>query len=222
MTPLPVSDIKFIKPKHAQDENHHNPALEHADSPLPKRRNTGPQDTPLIPKEALYSAIHKTLPNATLFTIVSFSSSLPSSLREESISGEQPAASPSSVYSTPDELVPSIITDINDHRDDDLPSPLIFYSHEYRSLDDQSLKDMVREVFLSIKISQGDIERVERCTRSQRESSIWYEQRYGRLTASSFHDVLVRRKTTNPDSLTKTLLSQPQDLSLIPAVKWGG
>ncbi len=48
MTPLPVSDIKFIKPKHAQDENHHNPTLEHADSPLLKRRNTG---TPLIPKK---------------------------------------------------------------------------------------------------------------------------------------------------------------------------
>ena len=52
-----------------------------------------------------------------------------------------------------------------------------------------------------------------------RDSDIWYQQWYGRLTASSFHSILTMKKQT--ESKVADRLLKNEDLSYIPAVKWG-
>ena len=47
-----------------------------------------------------------------------------------------------------------------------------------------------------------------------------YEQRCGRFTASSFHDILVRKTSSDPNVLVKRLVTK-KDLSHIPAIHWG-
>ena len=47
---------------------------------------------------------------------------------------------------------------------------------------------------------------IKRYTRSQRENSLWYEQRCGRLTASCFHDIVSRKSTSSPDNLVMRLV----------------
>lgn len=51
----------------------------------------------------------------------------------------------------------------------------------------------------------------------QRDCDIWYKQRKGRLTASSFHNILTAK---NPEKVA-TKLMENTDLSHVSAIKWG-
>ena len=42
----------------------------------------------------------------------------------------------------------------------------------------------------------------------------------GRLTASCFHDILVRKSSSNSNVLVERLLAK-KDLNFIPAIQWG-
>ena len=58
----------------------------------------------------------------------------------------------------------------------------------------------------SLILSEAEIEKIENDTRGQSESERWFEERHKRITASNFHSVYVRRSTTDPSALIKTLL----------------
>lgn len=108
-----------------------------------------------------------------------------------------------------------------DHEENSLPLPLTaLYSDNYNCLDDASLKKLVWDMFNSITISEEECKYIERFTRSQRENSLWYEQRCGHLTASCFHDIVSRKKNSSPDNLVMRCLTR-KDISNIPAIKWG-
>ncbi len=100
-----------------------------------------------------------------------------------------------------------------------LPLPLTqLFSEAYKNLDDEKLIETSKELFLSMTLTQEDSRNIEKSTRDQRDNPLWHEQRLGRLTASSFHDIFVRK--SNYDSLIKQLLSK-KDISHIPAIQWG-
>ena len=89
-------------------------------------------------------------------------------------------------------------------------------------MDGNSILNRAKEVFQGISISEEQAKLIESATRAQRACSEWMKQRVGRLTASSFHDVFVRRDTTDPEPLIKHIMGYDQsDLSSIPAIKWG-
>ena len=89
-------------------------------------------------------------------------------------------------------------------------------------MDQASILNRAKEVFQGISISDEQAKSIERATRAQRAFSEWKEQRVGLLTESSFHDVFVRRDTTDPEPLIKRVMGYDQsDLSSIPAIKWG-
>ena len=102
-----------------------------------------------------------------------------------------------------------------------LPLPLAeLYSEEYRKMSSQSLSEKAKEIFRSLSYSQEQCDEIEKRTQLQRACPDWHKQRQGRLTASNFHDVLVKRKQSNCTSLLKKILSQ-KDISHIPAIRWG-
>ena len=75
----------------------------------------------------------------------------------------------------------------------ELPSPLTgLYSDEYEGIDDDSVLTKAKELFQSISISDKQAKLIEKATRAQRVCTEWTKQRVGRLTASSFHDILYR------------------------------
>ena len=122
---------------------------------------------------------------------------------------------------------PSIFGD--EHFDDQpqfntsmLPLPLTeLYSEEYRHIMcNQSLSERAKEIFRFLSFTQEDCDIIEKSTRLQRKCLEWHKQRKGRLTASVFHDVMVKKSQTNCESLVKKFLIK-KDISHIPAIKWG-
>ena len=61
---------------------------------------------------------------------------------------------------------------------------------------------------------------VEKLTIDQRQSSLWHELHVGRITSSSFHDVLVRRDSTPPDALVKRFMGYKPEVCT-PSMQWG-
>jgi YqaJ-like viral recombinase domain len=81
-------------------------------------------------------------------------------------------------------------------------------------LNESNVKEMLR-------VDQEQIRYVEIVTGKQRNSSEWKEYRYGRITASVVGAVLSAvRRGSYPKSLFDRLKSV-NDLSYVPAVKWG-
>ena len=82
-----------------------------------------------------------------------------------------------------------------------------------------ALKDTAASFKESLQTSEEKIREIERETRSQRDSPLWYSVRRCRITASHFGAVLRRRDDTPPDSLVLTILQQKQFSSV--ATSWG-
>ncbi len=84
----------------------------------------------------------------------------------------------------------------------------------------QSKEEVVEKVVCfkqSLRVTPDKIREIERNTRDQALSPLWYEARF-RLTASLFGRILHMLPST-PDSLVQTLLN-PKQLST-PAIDWG-
>lgn len=82
-----------------------------------------------------------------------------------------------------------------------------------------TLKATVTAFKESLCMSDDAISKVERETRDQRLSSLWFSARRYRLTASHFGEVLRRKSETPPDSLVLRILRPKQFSSA--ATNWG-
>ena len=71
----------------------------------------------------------------------------------------------------------------------------------------------------SLKVTADKAREIERNTREQRLSSLWFSVRRYRITASLFGSVYTRRSTTPPDSLVLRII-QPRNFSS-RAVQYG-
>jgi len=73
-------------------------------------------------------------------------------------------------------------------------------------------------------ICQNDVEAdvIKDATIVTQNCAAWTQHRNGQLTASLFYDVFVRKPTTNLKPLIKKIMRYEQnDLSHVPAIRWG-
>ena len=70
-----------------------------------------------------------------------------------------------------------------------------------------------------LRVTPDKIREIDRNTREQHKSPLWFSARRFRLTASVFGRILHLLPSTPPDSLVKTLL-HPKQVST-PAMNWG-
>ena len=81
------------------------------------------------------------------------------------------------------------------------------------------LKFTILQFKESMCVSSAQASDIERSTQKQRHSSVWYNVRKFRLTASRFGEIYYRKAKTPPDVLIKQLL-YPHQLTT-QAVTWG-
>ena len=85
--------------------------------------------------------------------------------------------------------------------------------------DTSHLKATIAAFMDNLKVSAEKVREVERNTKEQYHSSLWFSVRRYRITASLFGDVLRRRVDTPPDSLVLRILQQKSFMSA--ATDWG-
>ena len=85
--------------------------------------------------------------------------------------------------------------------------------------DASQLKDTIAAFKKSLELTCDQTREIERSTRDQRNSPLWFNVRRHRITASFFGSVISRKPTTPPDSLVIRII-QPKHFST-PATVYG-
>jgi len=81
------------------------------------------------------------------------------------------------------------------------------------------LQQTVQEFKNSLRVIPERVREIERLTREQRNSPMWFDVRRHRLTASIFGEVMCRKTGTPPDSLVLRILEHKHFTSA--ALEWG-
>jgi len=233
VTPLPVTAIEFVNPRHCNKRKKQSNDVEVETKKKVFKQDTGPHHCPRISKDKLHHSMHDLVSNACLFTILP-KESFPPSIGKES---EELTNLCESSYDD-DDLASATVDDIfselcsklpneselssdSDEVSVALPSSLMeLYTEEYRNMSSTTVSEKAKEIFQSLSLSQEDCQNIERSTRLQNQSEDWHKQRQGRLTASIFHNVLTKKSKTSCDSLVRTCLIK-KDIGHVPAIKWG-
>ncbi|KAL5508851.1 hypothetical protein EMCRGX_G004107, partial [Ephydatia muelleri] len=82
----------------------------------------------------------------------------------------------------------------------------------------EQLSDLVQHTTLTVNEEEACY--LERSTRGQASTPLWFEHRVGRITASVFGRVACREKTF-PSSLVKTIMQYSGSNRDVPVIKWG-
>lgn len=83
------------------------------------------------------------------------------------------------------------------------------------------LEEKCKEVFDSLRVTSSQVKELELRTHEQSVCKLWFDHRRGRITASKFHDVVIRKDSTPPDCLVSAIMGyQTYDLSSKKEVKW--
>ena len=85
--------------------------------------------------------------------------------------------------------------------------------------DEQTLRNTVDSFKASLAVTDEDIQKIERETVEQRNSSLWYKVRHFRLTASLFGTIFKRKPGTPLDKLVMRILQRKRFTSA--ATEWG-
>ena len=95
------------------------------------------------------------------------------------------------------------------------------YSADIRTLEVIEKEEIMSQIWELYKITEEQIDILEEKTRSQAISSLWYEHRKGRITASKVHYILTLKTTTDPTNILTTLMGYTsKDISYLKPVKW--
>jgi len=114
----------------------------------------------------------------------------------------------------------SDVTEDSGDSDCNVPASLTALYHEL--MNDTKLLTNPEGLFCEMTISDSEVSAIKEATVAQHDCVAWKEQRKGRLTASLFHDVFVRKPTTDPVPLLKKVMGYEQsDLGHIPSIRWG-
>jgi len=96
------------------------------------------------------------------------------------------------------------------------------YDENYQLLSATDLWVSAEKIFVELSITNVECQEIEKATRLQSKSVEWKKQRNGKLTASMFYDVFVRKATTKPFALIQCIMGYDhKDLNFLPAIKWG-
>ena len=105
---------------------------------------------------------------------------------------------------------------------------IIYESDEFINIHETiQQKNMSKCDFLNqmSDVKSSVAEELERRTRGQNDNPLWVQARKSRITASVFHDVLVRKNTTPSEKLVDKIIGidskKSSSTENVPALKWG-
>ena len=177
ISPAPVSQIVFDKPKRSKDP----PAI-NASHQMPSAE-LGPK----ISRDTLLNALHKVYPSAAVFSVVP---------------GYQPVRSSTL---SPQPLIPKLLTSI--------------YDPKYSKMAEAEFHVAVQGI--KIEVTDSEAEYLEKATKGQTSSTLWYDHRVGRITASQIGKVVKCAEMKFPTSIVNSIMQYKTLNPNIPALKWG-
>ena len=102
------------------------------------------------------------------------------------------------------------------------PTLASLYDPKYKNLSHSDFQEACESVFKNLTVSVDEAKYLEESTRLQSQSTLWFNHRAGRVTASKFAAVSKASLNPPPTSLIKEIIgSKPFSLEGVPAIDWG-
>ena len=95
------------------------------------------------------------------------------------------------------------------------------YDSEYSDLNEDELSEVVQCRLNDIQFTKEEAAFLEKSTKQQSSSSLWYDHRQGRISASIFGRAARCAEDTFPASLVKSIIQYTSVNPSIPALYWG-
>ena len=95
------------------------------------------------------------------------------------------------------------------------------YDSKYLDLSEDELSEVSQCRLNDIQFTKEEAAFLEKSTKQQSNSSLWYDHRKGRITASVFGRVARCAERTYPTSLIKNIMQYTSISPSIPALNWG-
>ena len=112
-------------------------------------------------------------------------------------------------------------TDTQAPRIKHLPSTLdTLYQSKYASLNQDELQAKCEEVFSQLKVTQAEADYLEKSTKLQHQSILWYKHRKGRITASKIFSVC-HTSLTKPSKVLINSILQENPRVHAASLEWG-
>ena len=145
----------------------------------------------MLNKTVLFDALYKVYPSASLFTVTPGYEQTPKSSPQRDVESN----------------LPPLLTSLYDPKNTQCTS--------------RELVKLSEAVHETIKYSLDEISFIEKCTRGQSHSTILFDYRLGRITASIFGQIAKCTERVFPMSLVKSIMQYTSVNPNIPSLKWG-
>ena len=93
------------------------------------------------------------------------------------------------------------------------------YDSKYSSMKEDELARAVKNI--QLKVTEEEVLFLEKATKNQSRTCLWYDHRIGRITASMFGRVYKCAETKYPNTLIKSVMQYSYVNPAIPSLKWG-
>ena len=93
------------------------------------------------------------------------------------------------------------------------------YDSKYSKMEKDELERAVNNI--ELKVTEEEALFLEKATRNQSRTCLWYDHRIGRITASMFGHVFKCAETKYPTTLVKSIMQYSCINPAIPSLKWG-
>ena len=97
--------------------------------------------------------------------------------------------------------------------------PSSLYNAKNHLLPKEQLSELVQHTTLAVNEEEASY--LERSSRGQASTPLWFEHRVGRITASVFGRVAKCLEKSFPTSLVKKIMQYSRSNTDVPAIKWG-
>ena len=99
------------------------------------------------------------------------------------------------------------------------PTLRTLYKNGNENLD--NVDELLKSAKDNLKISADEVDYVEESTRNQSSSGVWHDQRAGRITSSTVHDILRTDANRPAPSIVKKICQTDKRQIKAPAIEWG-
>jgi hypothetical protein len=114
------------------------------------------------------------------------------------------------------------VTSTNSGKVSKLPKPVKELCLEFSGkCNSENLPEICKEVFNALAVTEENIKSVEQFTTDQNKCVLWYEQRLGRITASSLHEASATSLSYPSPSLLNKIIKESTHLTTVPSIQWG-
>ena len=171
-------------------------------------------DQPRVGRQDILNKFYTVCPSAAIFTILP---GFGASISDDNLNNDCEAGTDDPQH--PEHLVPVTAgTNLELHIPETLSN---LFDPQRARQEPRDIDVACRDIFDGLSVTQEQTKNLCTLTKNQSKSKLWFDHRFGRITASQMHNVLKYSGRKYPSSIIKSIMQYSVVNEDLPPLKWG-